>query len=161
MTHNKVIIWLVGLFILLDIAGVSWYVSNKYGNQYKAQTAIDSLTSVPGAPLPNPGALFSGEVRAISASSITVFSAPDQKEATYSITTTTEINKLTQKDPEVFQQEVEAATKKPGGGLPPSPLLIKQITAEDIKVGNLVVVTPISPESATAKVIVVTVAPQI
>ena len=96
-----------------------------------------------------------GVVTAVSGNRITIntkpmnpFDDPALDERIVVVTTDTKIFKLSQKDPKVFQAEMDAFTKKMQGGkvspqglIPPDMFIKAQVSVTDITVGNTVSVT--------------------
>lgn len=142
---SRTLVWLIGIFLLLDVVVAVWYVTHIQGRPIAPSFAGTGLQQA----APNPLGIFFGEVVAIDSNSITIRGRGDAKENTFAITEKTGITKTIPKDPGEFQKEMDEAMKNPGT-TPPSMGTIMQIEAEDLQVGNMVTVVPVTPTSMEA-----------
>jgi hypothetical protein len=173
VSKKTAVVWLVGLFLLLDIAGASWYLVNHPGSP-NLPRSIYADEPIPA----NAAAQISGVVTAVSNASITVAPfvtpGPDTGETTpvagsplpiskslqqtYTLTPETKIITQVLRDRATFEGELKAYqaayAKDPNyAGPKPAAYTEKELKISDLKKDVWVTVVPTTAESKDAQTI--------
>lgn len=175
---KKTLLGLVGLFLLLDIVAVLWYlrpdprsgppnlppsIASKDGQipanvakQITGQVTASSATSITVAPVV-PTAEDAGETRAVPG---TPFVVSITKQQTYTLTAATTIVKQVLLDRATFESKLkayqDAVAKDPAtAGSPPRAFTEIKLTPSALTEGLLVTVTPTTADSNEAQTVLI------